>query len=174
MKMSSRARVAAMRLVNIGRDLSGGLERWVAADHHQIVVDRLRRFREGVEHDMEPESWMVTEPPMPLILSDVCDALGLDDRERATVLGAQRLQALAEILETSVRLVPSSSLPMNERQVKALRYVKEHGKISIGVYRQICPSGSDETLRRDLVDLAKQGLLIKNGAQRRTHYVLAG
>jgi predicted HTH transcriptional regulator len=111
---------------------------------------------------------------MPLILSDVCDALGLDDGERATVLGATGVQVLTETLETSIRTVPSSLPPMNDRQVKALRHVREHGRISIGAYRQICPNWSDETLRRDLVDLAEQGLLTKNGAKRGTHYVLAG
>jgi predicted HTH transcriptional regulator len=110
---------------------------------------------------------------MPLILSDVCDTLGLNDGERATVLGKTGVQMLTETLETSIRSVPSTLPPMNERQVKALRYVKEHGKISLGAYRQVCPNWSDETLRLDLVNLAEQGILVKNGAKRGTHYVLA-
>ena len=43
----------------------------------------------------------------------------------------------------------------------------------MGIYRQICPYWSDETLRLDLASLVSRGLLAKNGAKRGTHYVLA-
>lgn len=160
-----------MQLVKIGPSLMERIERWIAAVHHKAVVSRLRRFREGLERDMEPEPRTVLDAPMPLIIADLCDALGLDERERATVLGAEGVLALADTLETAVRPVPSPRLPMNERQAKALRYVREHGEISMGVYRQICPHWSEETLRLDLVNPVRRGLLIKNGSKRGTHYV---
>jgi predicted HTH transcriptional regulator len=108
-----------------------------------------------------------------VILADLCDALGLDEGERAGVLGCEGVLALADALETRIRPVSSPRLPVNERQATALRYVREHGGINMGVYRQICPYWSDETLRLDLASLVSRGLLVKNGAKRGTHYVLA-
>ena len=161
-----------MRLVKIGPSLRERVERLIAAQHRKAVVARLRCFREGLERDMKPEPWTALEAPMPLIIADLCDALGLDEKERATVLGAEGVLALTDTLETAVRPIPSPRVPINERQAKALRYVREHGEIAIGIYRQICPYWSDETLRLDLANLVARGLLIKNGAKRGTHYTL--
>ena len=156
-----------------GPSLRERLERWIAAAHHDAVIGRLRRFREQLEREVELEPWTALEAPMVLILSDVCDVLGLDENERAIVLGAEGTQALTDILEVSVHPIPSPRLPMNERQAKALHYVREHGEINMGIYRQICPYWSDETLRLDLASLVKRGLLTKNGAKRGVRYVLA-
>jgi hypothetical protein len=165
--------ISKMRLIKVGPSLQQRMERWIAAAHHRAVVSRLRRFREQLDQEMKPEPWTVLEAPMPLIVADVCDALGLDNQERATVLGAAGVLALTDVLETTVRPILSPRVPVNERQAKALRYMREHGEINIGVYRQICPYWSDETLRLDMADLAARGLLIKNGAKRGTYYVLA-
>jgi len=162
-----------MRLVKVGPSLRERVERRIAAGHHNAVVAKLRRFREGLGHDMAPEPWTALEAPMPLIVADLCDALGLDEKERATVLGAEGVLALADTLEASVRPVPSPRLPMNERQAKALRYVREHGMLTMGTYRAICPHWSDETLRLDLANLVARGLLVKNGAKKGTYYTTA-
>jgi ATP-dependent DNA helicase RecG len=61
---------------------------------------------------------------------------------------------------------------MNERQAKALSYIREKGRITNREYRQLCPSVSPETLRLDLVDLVERGLLLKIGAKRGTYYIL--
>lgn len=61
---------------------------------------------------------------------------------------------------------------MNERQAKALVYIRENGRITNRAYRQICPSVSPETLRLDLVDLVERGLLLKIGAKKGTFYIL--
>lgn len=161
-----------MRLVKVGPSLRERLERWVAEVHHKGVIARLRHFREQLERDMAPEPWMALEAPMVLLLSDLCDALGLNEGERAGVLGVEGVLALADTLETRIRPVPKPWLPMNERQAKALRYVREHGTITMHVYRQICPFWSDETLRLDLASLVRRGLLVKNGRKRGTHYTL--
>ena len=162
-----------MRLVKLGPGLRERLEQRIAGAHHRAVIARLRRFREGLECEMRPESWLDLEAPLVVILADLCDALGLAEEERAGVLGCDGVLALADTLETRIRPVPSPRLPVNERQAKALRYVREHGEINMGVYRQICPYWSDETLRLDLASLVRRGLLVKNGAKRGTHYVLA-
>jgi hypothetical protein len=162
----------AVRPIRVGSSLRERLERRIAAVHHRTVIGQLRRFREGLERDMKPEPWIDLEAPMVLLLSDLCNALGLDDNERARVLGAEGVLALADILEVSVQPVLQPRLPLNERQVKALAYVRKHGTITMHVYRRICPHWSDETLRLDLSNLVKRGLLTKNGAKRGTAYTL--
>ena len=161
-----------IRLVKVGPSLRERLERRIAAVHHQAVIDRLRRFREGLERDMVPEAWTALEAPMVLLLADLCDGLGLDEGERAGVMGAEGVLALADTLESQVRPVFKLRLPMNERQAKALAYAREHGTITMHVYRQICPHWSKETLRLDLANLVRRGLLTKNGAKRGTRYFL--
>ncbi|NOZ51346.1 MAG: hypothetical protein GXP37_15080 [Chloroflexi bacterium] len=61
---------------------------------------------------------------------------------------------------------------MNQRQMQALQFMQENGRITNRDYRQLCPHVSAETLRLDLVDLIDQGLLLKIGEKRGTYYVL--
>ena len=161
-----------MQLVKVAPSLREQIERKIAGVHHKVVVNRLRRFREGLERGMQPEPWTLVESPMVIMLADVCGVLGLDEGERAGVLGVEGVLALADTLETSIRPVFSPWLPMNERQAKAMRYAREHNAISLSVYRQICPHWSDETLRLDLVNLVRRKLLVKNGHNKGTSYVL--
>jgi hypothetical protein len=161
-----------MQLVKVAPSLREQVERKIAGVHHKVMVDRLRRFREGLERDMQPEPWTLLEAPMLIMLADLCDALGLDEGERAGVLGVEGVLALADTLETGVRPAASPWLPITERQAKAMRYVREHGTINLGIYRQICPHWSDETLRLDLANLVKRKLLVKNGHNKGTCYVL--
>ncbi len=67
---------------------------------------------------------------------------------------------------------PSWSKAMNERQARAMQYVREHGSISNREYQSVCPNVSPETLRLDLADLVERGLLLKIGSKRGTHYIL--
>jgi len=122
---------------------------------------------------MKPEPWVMVEAPVPLLLADVCNALGLSEAERATVLGVEGVLALADMLEDRICPVPCPWLPMSERQAKALAYVREHGMLDMSTYRQICPYWSDETLRLDLASLVRQGLLTKNGRKKGTRYTTA-
>ncbi len=140
-------------------------------NHHGTVVGLLQCFRERLEHGMVPEAWTGLEAPMVLLLSDVCDALGLSERERAAVLGQQGERARAEILDAHV--TPRRPALPGERQARALAYVQEHGKINIRTFRELCPGRSNETLRLDLVALVRRGMLTKNGAKKGTYYTLA-
>jgi ATP-dependent DNA helicase RecG len=67
---------------------------------------------------------------------------------------------------------PRSALNMNDRQSRALTYVREHGSISNREYQQICPDVSSETLRLDLKDLVDRNVLLKIGSKKGTHYIL--
>lgn len=61
---------------------------------------------------------------------------------------------------------------MNERQARALTYIREHGSITNREYRDLCPDVSPETLRIDLADLVDRGVLLKIGAKKGTYYIL--
>jgi len=61
---------------------------------------------------------------------------------------------------------------LNSRQEAALSYIVLRGRINNRTYQTLCPDVSAETLRRDLVDLVKQGVLIKVGDKKSTYYIL--
>lgn len=61
---------------------------------------------------------------------------------------------------------------MNERQMKAMSFVEQEGRITNRDYRQLCPDVNPETLRLDLVDLVDKGLLLKIGDKKGTYYIL--
>lgn len=70
------------------------------------------------------------------------------------------------------KVAPAWEKSMNERQARALTYVRENGSITNREYRLLCPDVSPETLRLDLSDLVDRGLLLKIGAKKGTYYIL--
>jgi ATP-dependent DNA helicase RecG len=70
------------------------------------------------------------------------------------------------------RAVQAWESSMNERQIRALSYTQENGRITNREYRSLCPSVSAETIRLDLVDLVQRGVLLKIGAKKGTYYIL--
>jgi ATP-dependent DNA helicase RecG len=70
------------------------------------------------------------------------------------------------------RPVPAWERSMNERQLKALNYVREEGSITNSDYQRLCPHVTSETLRLDLKDLVDRGILLRVGAKRGTYYIL--
>lgn len=67
---------------------------------------------------------------------------------------------------------PSWETSMNERQLRALQYISEHGRITSREYQELCPGVTAETLRLDMVDLTDRGVVMKVGAKRGTYYIL--
>ena len=64
------------------------------------------------------------------------------------------------------------SLELNERQIRAVLWVKEKGSITNREYRQL--SGlSDEGARRDLNELVSKDILHSKGKGRSVRYILA-
>ncbi|MBN1399731.1 MAG: DeoR family transcriptional regulator, partial [Anaerolineae bacterium] len=61
---------------------------------------------------------------------------------------------------------------LNPRQVSLLEYLDTHDQITNREYQMLCPEVSQETLRRDLAQLVRRGLLLKIGQKRGTYYVL--
>lgn len=60
---------------------------------------------------------------------------------------------------------------LNERQIMALRFLGDHGRITNRQYQHLCSDVSSETLRLDLRDMVEKGLLLKIGNKRGTFYV---
>jgi len=159
-----------MRLVKTGPALAERVGRTIAGQHHKAVVGRLRRFRRRLERETAPECWATLELSAALLLADVCAALGLDEAERSDVLGQVGMEALADELEVRPELLPLAHL--NARQIEALDCAERYGSITLRIYRALCPTWSDETLRLDLADLVRRGLLIRHGRNKGTRYVL--
>lgn len=66
---------------------------------------------------------------------------------------------------------PKWSNSMNERQARAMTYIRENGSITNREYQQLCPDVSAETLRLDLADLVERAILLKIGSKKGTHYI---
>jgi ATP-dependent DNA helicase RecG len=62
-------------------------------------------------------------------------------------------------------------LDLNPRQQSALGYLANHRRITNRAYQELCPEVSPETLRRDLADLVRKGVLLKIGDKRATYYI---
>jgi len=71
-----------------------------------------------------------------------------------------------------VTMRPAWTKDLIERQVEAVLYVGEHGRITTGEYRTLV-NVADVTAYRDLKDLSDRGLLIRQGKGRGAYYTLA-
>ena len=69
-------------------------------------------------------------------------------------------------------IAPKWTGSMNERQTRALTFVRENGSITNREYQKLCSSVSTETLRLDLVDLVNRNILLKIGSKKGTYYIL--
>jgi ATP-dependent DNA helicase RecG len=70
------------------------------------------------------------------------------------------------------RAAPAWEKVMNERQARALAYLRERGQITNRDYQQLCPDVTAETLRLDLADLVDRGIVMRIGAKKGTYYIL--
>ncbi len=159
--------VYEMQLVKVGPSLRERAEQFVAGKHHDAVVNRLRRFREGLEAGMTPEPWTLLEASAVTLLADICDVLHLTPAEKAKVLGNDGQAAQEATLSEQIQ--PQKRL--NQRQRQALAEVQQRGHITNGDLRQAFPQVTAETLRLDLVDLVQRGLLRRQGRCKGTVYM---
>lgn len=63
-------------------------------------------------------------------------------------------------------------VPLNERQIKLIEYLEEHGAITTAEARKMAPSYSDDTLVRDFNYFSKKGIVKKQGKTKAARYVL--
>ena len=90
--------------------------------------------------------------------------------------GAFRVTLFSKSAEKQRPALPDLSIyadhDLNPRQQRALGYLVENNRITNSDYQALCPEVSAETVRRDLVDFVKKGILIKVGDKRATYYIL--
>lgn len=63
------------------------------------------------------------------------------------------------------------NLGLNERQINAVLYAKQKGKITNKEYR-VLTGLSDESVRKDLLELVEKNILLPQGKSRNIHYIL--
>ncbi|MEK7396095.1 MAG: helix-turn-helix domain-containing protein [Candidatus Poribacteria bacterium] len=73
-------------------------------------------------------------------------------------------------MEITEEIIPEDKLKeLNDRQIKAIQYLQEKGKITNREYRELCEIGWD-TAHRDLSELVQKGILKREGKGSATHY----
>jgi len=70
------------------------------------------------------------------------------------------------------RALPAWDGSLNPRQIQALRYVQEHGRITNREYRDLAPDVRPETIRLDLANLVERGILLRIGDKKGTYYIV--
>lgn len=102
-----------------------------------------------------------------LRMAEVCDRLGV------------KLEFLSEsgffmvrLVKPETRISPPIEQKLNERQRKALDYASKHGQITNRDYQKLCDISRRQALK-DLNELVKKGLLIKDGEGRAVRYVMS-
>lgn len=98
------------------------------------------------------------------------DGLGLATVYRVAVeagyrepsLAVQRNQLRLRVYRNKTTATPSTP-DLNERQERALAYLREHGSITQRVYSALCPDTAAPVLQQDLVALEQLGMLTRIG-----------
>lgn len=62
---------------------------------------------------------------------------------------------------------------LNNRQIKVIEYIQEHGFMQNSAFQAIFPDISDDTVLRELKDLVKKGIIKKRGRTKASRYILA-
>ena len=86
-----------------------------------------------------------------------------------------QLEQYSEFFDALVHKHPEIFWPrhsLNNRQLQALNFVKEHGKITNREHRELT-GAAQKTAVRDLQEMVEKGILAKVGKGRATRYVLA-
>lgn len=61
---------------------------------------------------------------------------------------------------------------LNDRQIKAVMYLKKEGAINLSSYRELVPDVHEKTLYRDLINLVNRGTLKSVGEKKGRKYIL--
>ncbi len=66
----------------------------------------------------------------------------------------------------------AGTMTVNERQARAIQYIRDHGRITNRDLQVLCPNVTPETLRTDLGDLVEKNVLMRVGEKKGTFYIL--
>lgn len=102
-----------------------------------------------------------------LRMAEACDRLGVK-------LGffSESGFFMVRLVKPEIRIPPPTELKLNERQRKALDYTSKHGQITNRDCQKLCDISRRQALK-DLNELVKKGLLIKDGEGRAVRYVMS-
>jgi Fic family protein len=84
----------------------------------------------------------------------------------------EKVKKLSVDLKIKGRL--GRQVALSERQMKLVEYLEEFKQITVPQARQSLPMVSDDTILRDLKDLAKKGIVKKEGSTKSATYVIRG
>jgi len=131
-----------------------GLFQWGYIEELGLGIDRM--IEEMVAAGHPAPKFNATSYSFTVILSNV--------RERRVTQNITLFAPEAGVLP--------AGLTVNERQARALQYVREHGRITNRDFQVLCPNVTPETLRMDLADLVEKGVLMRIGEKKGTYYIL--
>jgi ATP-dependent DNA helicase RecG len=97
-----------------------------------------------------------------------CEAAGLPRPEFTTAMG----QFIVRLRKAEEAPTYEDLTRWNERQRRALSYVREHGQITQSQYRALVHLGASQA-KEDLTELVQAGLFVRKGRGRATVYQLA-
>ncbi|MFC1465424.1 MAG: ATP-binding protein [Candidatus Brachytrichaceae bacterium NZ_4S206] len=135
-----------------------GLFQWGYIEELGLGIDRMIEDMVAAGHPAP--KFNATAYSFTVVLSNV--------RERRAMQNITLMPPAAA--EAGAPLPPG--LTVNERQARALQYVREHGRITNRDLQVLCPNVTPETLRIDLADLVDKGVLMRVGEKKGTYYIL--
>jgi ATP-dependent DNA helicase RecG len=140
-----------------------GLFQWGYIEELGLGIDRM--IEDMVSAGHPAPKFNATAYSFTVIMSNV--------RERRAMQNIVLSQPMTS--STPAAEVTTSSggnLTVNERQARAIQYVRDHGRITNKDFQVLCPNVTPETLRMDLADLVDKNLLMRVGEKKGTFYIL--
>lgn len=135
-----------------------GLFQWGYIEELGLGIDRMIEDMVAAGHPAP--KFNATAYSFTVVLSNV--------RERRAI---QNIVLSPHALADAGAALPAG-ITVNERQARALQYVREHGRITNRDLQVLCPNVTPETLRLDLADLVDKGVLMRVGEKKGTYYIL--
>ena len=140
-----------------------------------ISLDALKR-----QHPSRPRNFLIADVCFKggyidawgsgtLKIIDTCRDAGLPEPEIIEQDGG----ILVTLFKNKYSQDQLQKLGLNERQIKAVLYIIEHGNITNSRYQKVCNT-SERTALRDLEELIAKGILVKTGLKKGTSYKLIG
>lgn len=75
-------------------------------------------------------------------------------------------------LDSGLKNKLGKQIALSERQVKVVRYLKNHNSLLMNDAKKLLPMVSDDTILRDLRDLIKKGIILREGRTKGVKYRL--
>lgn len=124
-----------------------------AAQYYQSLQDVSSQARDLVERDLTP--W-------------------LEYFTQATAVELTRIKEKVKRLSVDLKMKGKIGfqIPLNERQMKLMEYLQEHGSLTTAEARKVVPEYSDDTLTRDFNYFLKRGIIKKEGKTKAAKYIL--